>query len=74
MKKFLWRKQMEKEKIACFAMADTRLSAAELSLVFGISEYTVLMLVKAKELPFDNGGCLPLGKLLAFLGTLEGAT
>jgi hypothetical protein len=75
-KKFLWRKQMEKEKTACPVIPDTRLSAAELSLVFGISERTVLMLAKAKELPFENECRVPvfsLGKLLQFLGNLEAA-
>jgi hypothetical protein len=67
---------MEKEITACPVFPDARLSAAELSLVFGISEKTVLMLVKAKELPFENNGRIPvfsLVKLLQFLGNLEAA-
>jgi hypothetical protein len=67
---------MEKERTACFAMSDTRLSAAELSLVLGISEWTVLKLARAKELPCEHGRRGPefsLEKLIKFFDGLEAA-
>jgi excisionase family DNA binding protein len=50
---------------------EKKLSAAELSLVLGISERTVLRLARAGELPFEYEGRRPVFRLETLYGRFK---